>query len=104
MVLYKNTKLSKDSMILKDYWIDLNSLKRYTENISAMLPGSWKKLFNSGVIIPNKMRFCNECRDEIPCTMCSNQFIENKEFEANLSELKRHLPNVFGHWLPYYIL
>ena len=30
------------------------------EKISAMLPKSWKNLFNSGVVIPAKMRFCNE--------------------------------------------
>ena len=27
---------------------------------------------------------------------------ENKEFEANLNELKRQPPNQFGYMLPYY--
>ena len=31
------------------------------EKISAMLPRSWKKSFDSRMIIPAKMRFCNEC-------------------------------------------
>ena len=31
------------------------------KKISAMLPRSWKKSFNSGVVIPAKMRFCNVC-------------------------------------------
>ena len=26
-----------------------------------MLPKSWKKSFNSGIIIPTKMRLCNQC-------------------------------------------
>ena len=35
---------------------------------------------------------------------CDNQVDENKEFEANLNELKRHAPNNFGQLLPYYKL
>ena len=31
------------------------------EKISAVLPKSSKKLFNSGVIMPTKMRICNDC-------------------------------------------
>ena len=69
-----------------------------------MLTRSWKKSFNSGVIIPKKMRFCNECKDEILCRTCINQINENIEFEANLNEIKRYPPNEFGHMLPYYII
>ena len=69
-----------------------------------MLPRSWKKSFESGIIIPKKMRFCNDCNDEILCTKCKNQINENKEFEANLNLLKRKTPNEFGHMLPYYII
>ena len=71
--------------------------------ISAMLPRSWKKSFDNGIIIPKKKRFCNECNVKKVCNKCNNQINENKEFEANLNELKRHAPNVFGHMLPYYI-
>ena len=53
------------------------------KKISAMLPRSWKKSFDSGIIIPKKMRFCNECNDKEMCNKCINQIIENKEFEAN---------------------
>ena len=74
------------------------------KKISAMLPRSWKKSFDSGVIIPAKMRFCNKCKDGILCTTCNNQVNENKEFEANLNELKRHKPIDFGYMLPYYII
>ena len=70
--------------------------------ISAMLPKSWKKSFDSGVIIPKRMRFCNECNDKKLCNKCNNQINENKKFEANLNLLKRKAPNEFGHMLPYY--
>ena len=73
------------------------------KKISAILPRSWKKSFDSGVIIPQKMRFCNDCKDGILCTTCNNQNNENKEFDANLSLLKRTTTNEFGHMLPYYI-
>ena len=67
-----------------------------------MLPKSWKKPFSNGIKIPTKMRQCNNCKDSIFCTTCNNQVNENKEFEANLNESKRHPPNEFGHMLPYY--
>ena len=70
------------------------------EKVSAMLPRSWKKSFDSGIIIPSKMRFCNECNDKKMCNECNNQVNESTEFEANLNELKRHPPNEFGHMLP----
>ena len=72
------------------------------KKISAMLPRSWKKSFESGIIIPSKMRFCNECNDNKMCIKCNNQINENKEFEANLNLLKRKAPNEFGYMLPYY--
>ena len=34
------------------------------------------------------------------CTTCNIQINENKEFEANLNEIKRHPPNEFGYMLP----
>ena len=74
------------------------------KKISAMLPRSWKKSFDNGVIIPEKMRFCNKCNDKKLCNKCNNQIKENKWFEANLNELKRHAPNDFGYMLPYYIM
>ena len=42
------------------------------KKITAMLPRSWKKSFNNGVIIPPKMRQCNACKDEILCVTCNN--------------------------------
>ena len=74
------------------------------KKISALLPRPWKKSFDSGIIIPTKMRFCNECNDNKMCVKCNNHINENKEFEANLNLLKRNAPNEFGHMLPYYII
>ena len=50
------------------------------------------------------MRFFNECNDKKVWNKCNNQINENKEFEANLNEIKRQPPNEFGHMLPCYIL
>ena len=72
------------------------------KKISAMLPRSWKKSFDNGVIIPKKMRFCNKCNDIKMSDKCNNQINENKEFEANLNELRRHPRNKHGYMLPYY--
>ena len=33
------------------------------KKVYAFLPKSWKKSFDSGIFIPTKMRFCNECND-----------------------------------------
>ena len=67
-----------------------------------MLPRSWKKTFNKGIVIPTKIRQCNECKDGMLCTTCNNQINENKEFLASLKLLKRHPHNELGHMLPYY--
>ena len=72
------------------------------KKITAMLPRSWRKSFDNGVIIPTIMRQCNACKDGILCATCNNQINENKEIEANLNLLKREKPIDFGHTLPYY--
>ena len=74
------------------------------KKLSAILPKIWRKSFDSGIIIPTKMRFCKECNDKKLCNKCNNQINENEEIETNLNELKRHPPNEFGHMLPYYII
>ena len=53
--------------------------------ISAVSPKSWKKAFNSAVVIPvipAKMRFCNECLDKIICDRSNNQINGVKKFEV----------------------
>ena len=54
-----------------------------------MLPKCWRKSFDSGMFIPTKKRFCNECDEKKMCNKCDNQINETKEFEANLKELKK---------------
>ena len=41
------------------------------EKISAMLPRSWEKLFDSGIIVAMKLRFCNECNNKKICNKCN---------------------------------
>ena len=72
------------------------------KKVSALLPRSWKKSFINGVLRPKRMRFCNECNHKKMCDKCSYNINQNKEFQANLNELKRHPPNEFGYMLPYY--
>ena len=69
-----------------------------------MLPKSWKKSFDSEIIIPTKMRFCNECNDKKICNKCNYQINENKEFEVKLNEIKRLPSNEFGHMFTYFII
>ena len=56
-----------------------------------MLLKSWKKSIDNGIVIPAKLRFCNECSKEKHCDRCNNQVNENKEIGANLNLLKRKL-------------
>ena len=67
-----------------------------------MLPRSWKNSLNKGIVITTKMSRCNEKKGDVLCITCNNQVNENKEFEANLKEIKRELPKHFGYKLPYY--
>ena len=60
-----------DSKRLLDRCQYFNMLQ--SKKISAMLPRSWKKSFNNGIIIPVKMRRCNESNDKMLCITCNNQ-------------------------------
>ena len=74
------------------------------DKLVAKVPLSWKKSFSQGVVIPHKMRNCNKCTKDILCDDCDKLVNQNKEFSANLNELKREKPNDFGHMLPKYII
>ena len=67
-----------------------------------MLPKTWKKLCNSAVVIPKKMKLWDECNDKIVCDRCKNQISEDKGFEAILTLSKRQPANQFGHMVHYY--
>ena len=66
-----------------------------------MLPKSGKQSFKSGVVIPVKLRFVDECCKKKHCNRCNSQINENKEFEVKLYLLRKHAPNQNGHMLPY---
>ena len=74
-----------------------------SKKISAILPESWEKSFNIGVVIPVKMRRCYICNGKILCNECNNQVNEIKLFESNLNLLKRDVPNHFGHLFFYFV-
>ena len=59
----------------------------------AKVPLSWKKSFSQGVVIPHKMKNCSGCTKDILCDSCDKLVNQNKEFSANLNELKREPPN-----------
>ena len=74
------------------------------DKLVAKVPLSWKKSFSQGVVIPHKMRNCNNCTKEVLCDDCDKLVNQNKEFSANLNELKREKPNNLGYMLPKYII
>ena len=63
-------------------------------------PLSCKKSYSQGVVIPHKIRNCGECQKDILCDGCDKFVNQNKEFSANLNELKRQAPNQCGYMLP----
>ena len=97
--LFKGFKDTKRLLDRSQYFKMIEGKK-----VSALLPKKWRKSFDSGIIIPTKIRFCNDCNDKKMCNKCNNQIKENKEFEANLNELKRRPPKKFGLMLPCYII
>ena len=73
------------------------------DKLIAKVPLSWKKSFNMGVVIPRKMTNCAECKKDFLCEKCDELVSQKKDISANLNELKRELPNEYGHMLPKYI-
>ena len=56
-----------------------------------------------GVVIPHKFRNFNECTQDILYDGYDKLVNQNKEFSANLIEIKRKPLNEFGQRLPKYI-
>ena len=75
---------------------------RNGNKISSIVPLSWKKSFNTGVVIPNKARFFSICQGNMICNTCNNQINQAKDYKLNINELKRLPPNRLGHMLLYY--
>ena len=74
------------------------------DKLVAKEPLSWKKSFSQGVVIPHKMRIYNNCTKDILRDDCDKLVNQNKEFSANIKELKREKINDLGHMLPNYII
>ena len=70
----------------------------------AKVPLSWKKSFSQGVLIPHKMRNCDDCKKDILFENFDKLVNQRKDFSTNLNELKREPPNEFGHMLLKYII
>ena len=98
---HKTFKGFTDSKRLLDRLQYFEMLKGNT--IQAKLPLSWKKSFESGIIIPKKLRYCTNCRENIICDNCDKKINQIKEFSPNFNELKRQPPNENGYMLPWYI-
>ena len=62
-----------------------------------------EKSFKRGVILPHKIRNCNECTENILSDEYDKLISQNKNYSANPNELKRQTPNEFAHMLPKYI-
>ena len=71
--------------------------------IKAKLPLSWKRSFESGIIIPKKLRYCTECHENINCDDCDKKINQIKEFSPNFNSLKRQPPDENGYMLPWCI-
>ena len=96
---FKGFKDVKDVLDRKEYFKMFEG-----DKLIAKVPLSWKKSSSQGVVIPHKMRNCNNCTKDILCDDCDKLVNQNKEFSANLNEVKRQPPNDFGHMLPKYII
>ena len=69
----------------------------------AKVPLSWKKSFSQGVVRPHKMKNCCERKIDSLCDRCDKLVNQNRDFSANLNELKRQPPNEFGQMLTKYL-
>ena len=93
----KLTKVS-DNIDRKVYFKMFNG-----DKLIAKVPLSWKKSISMGVVIQHKMRNCKKCTEDVSCDECGKLVNQNKEFSANLNELKRQASNEFGNVPPKYL-
>ena len=52
---------------------------------------SWKKGFDCGVVFPERVRSCTNCKKASICSGCDKKINQIKEFEPNVNELKWQL-------------
>ena len=85
---FKGFSIVSDNLDRKEYFKLADG-----DKLIAKVPLSWKKSFSQGVILPQKMRNCSDCKKDILCKSCDNLVNQKKEFSANIKELKREAPN-----------
>ena len=73
------------------------------DKLIAKVPPSMRKSFSQGVVVPQKMRHCTDCKNDSLCDSCDKLVNQKKELSANLNELKREPPIDFGQMLSKYI-
>ena len=83
--------------------LDREEYFKMFNKLIAKVPLSWKKSFSYRIIIAPKVRICYKYTGDILCDGCDKLLNRNKEFSANLNELKRQAPNEFCHMLPKFI-
>ena len=72
------------------------------EKVKADLHLSWRKSFTMGVVIPSTNRYYTDCDKNFLCDKCNKLVNQTKNFDANLNESKRKLPNSKGYKLAWY--
>ena len=96
---FKSSKDVRDVLDRKEYFKMADG-----DKLVAKIPLSWNKSFSQGVVIPHKLRNCNNCSKHLLCDDCDKLVNQNKELSADQNELKRQKPNNLGHMLPKYII
>ena len=72
------------------------------DKVVAKMRLSWKKNFNSGVVIPHNLRYCREGQNNSLCDKRDKIVTQRKEFTADINELQRRPPDENSHMLPWY--
>ena len=55
------------------------------DNLIAKVLLSWKKSFSHGVVIPRKMRYCTDCKNDSPCDSCDKLVDQKKNSQQILT-------------------
>ena len=95
--IFKGFSNVSDNLVGREYFKKADGGK-----LIAKVPLNWKKSFNQGDVIPQKIRNCTVCKIDILRDDCDKLLYQRKGFLATLKELKRQHPKDFGHMLPEY--
>ena len=67
--------------------------------ISGIFSRIWNRCFGGGVVIPSKVRICEDCHKlkAKHVELVKKRFYQHREYKAYLIELKTKLPIEKGH-------